>query len=159
MLRLRAVLIGLLISLASTPVLADATLFAGRTTTPTARAMKGVAFGVGLVVVGFEFEYATTNEDLIGGVPELRTGMGNLLIQTPIAIARIRPYFTAGGGAYRERLGTLTETQIGVNSGGGVKVSLAGPLRLRLDYRLFKLRGTPLHSTVHRLYAGANLAF
>ena len=25
--------------------------------------------------------------------------------------------------------------------GGGVKMSLAGPLRLRLDYRVFTLRG------------------
>ncbi len=40
-----------------------------------------------------------------------------------------------------------------------MKVSLLGPIRARLDYRLFKLQGEPLHSTVHRFYAGFNLAF
>ena len=38
------------------------------------------------------------------------------------------------------------------------------PIRLRdvsvrLDYRVFSLRGTPLHKTVHRVYAGVNLRF
>jgi hypothetical protein len=32
-------------------------------------------------------------------------------------------------------------------------------VRARVDYRVFNLRGEPLHSTVHRVYAGANLAF
>jgi hypothetical protein len=38
-------------------------------------------------------------------------------------------------------------------------VSLFGPLKARLDYRVFKLRGAPLYSTLHRVYAGVNLAF
>ena len=41
----------------------------------------------------------------------------------------------------------------------GVKVSVLGPVRARLDYRVFKLRGDALYSTVHRVYAGLNLAF
>ena len=45
------------------------------------------------------------------------------------------------------------------NTGGGVKISVLGPLRARLDYRVFKLRGAPLYSTVHRFYAGVNLGF
>ena len=60
---------------------------------------------------------------------------------------------------YREKLGTLSETSFGVNSGGGVKVSLLGPVRARIDYRVFNLRGDPMHSTVHRFYAGVNLSF
>jgi len=40
-----------------------------------------------------------------------------------------------------------------------VKMSLMGPLRLRLDYRLFTLRGNPAAKTVHRLYAGVNTSF
>jgi hypothetical protein len=85
--------------------------------------------------------------------------MGNVLIQTPVAIARVQPYFTTGGGLYREVLGSRSETQAAVNTGGGVKVKLVGPLRVRVDYRLFKLRGEPLNPTVHRIYVGANLAF
>ena len=71
----------------------------------------------------------------------------------------MQPYFTTGGGAYQETLGTRKETQFGLNTGGGIKVSLIGPLRARFDYRVFKLRGDPLHDVVHRIYAGINLKF
>jgi len=43
--------------------------------------------------------------------------------------------------------------------GGGVKMSLIGPLRLRLDYRVFTLRGSPLYEKPQRFYAGVNLKF
>jgi hypothetical protein len=48
---------------------------------------------------------------------------------------------------------------VGINVGGGVKVNLAGPLRLRFDYRVFTLQGDPLHSNPQRFYAGLNLKF
>ena len=149
----------LLLTLIASPAFADATVFIGSTTTPANRPVKGFAFGVGLLIVGFEFEYASTSEDLTDGAPQLRTGMGNVLLQTPIPVAGMQFYFTTGGGGYRETLAARQETHVGVNTGGGVKVSLIGPIRARLDYRLFKLRGDPLYSTVHRLYAGLNLAF
>jgi hypothetical protein len=138
---------------------ADVTLFIGSTTTPAARMARGFAFGGGLVVLGFEFEYSDTREDPEDAAPALRTGMGNILLQTPVAIAGFQPYFTTGAGGYRETLGDFSETQIGANVGGGVKMRLVGPLRARFDYRLFRLRGEPLHPTVHRFYAGVNLNF
>jgi len=147
-----------LLTIAS-PAFADVTLFLGSTTTPTNRPARGFAVGAGLLVVGFEFEYSSTAEDVEDAGPSLRSGMGNVLFQTPFAIAGLQPYFTTGGGVYRERLGDLQETNVGLNTGGGVKVSLLGPLRARVDYRVFKLRGEPLHDTVHRLYAGVNLRF
>ncbi len=52
------------------------------------------AVGSGLVVVGFEFEYADTSDDEDTGAPSLKTGMANLLLQTPIPIGRFQPYFT-----------------------------------------------------------------
>jgi len=141
------------------PAFADATLFLGSTSTPANRAVKGVALGIGLVVVGFEFEFADTSETLDEAAPSLRTGMGNVLLQTPFPVAGMQFYFTTGGGVYREALDTRQETHLGVNTGGGVKVTLLGPIRARLDYRVFKLGGEPLYSTVHRLYAGVNFAF
>jgi hypothetical protein len=138
---------------------ADATLFIGSTATPSSRQAKGFAVGVGLLLVGAEFEYSNTNEEPDKAAPQLRTGMGNVLLQTPFAIYGLQPYFTTGGGVYRETLGTREETQFGFNTGGGVKVSLLGPLRARFDYRVFKLRGDPLHDVVHRVYAGINLKF
>jgi hypothetical protein len=145
--------------LAATPALADATLFIGSTTTPANRPAKGVALGVGLLIVGFEFEFADTSEALDEAAPSLRTGMGNVLLQTPFPVAGMQFYFTTGAGLYRERLGARQETHAGFNTGGGAKISILGPIRVRLDYRVFNLRGEPLHSTVHRVYAGVNLAF
>jgi hypothetical protein len=145
--------------LTAAPAFADATLFLGSTTTPANRAVKGVALGVGLLVVGFEFEFADTSESVDDAAPSLRTGMGNVLLQTPFPVAGMQFYFTTGGGVYRETLDTRQETHLGVNTGGGIKITLLGPIRARLDYRVFKLQGEPLHSTVHRVYAGLNLAF
>lgn len=154
-----ALLLGLAILLMPAPARADATLFIGSTTTPTNRLAKGFAIGAGLVVVGVEFEYARTAEDTTRQAPAFDTGMGNLVLQTPVAFAGLRPYFTTGGGVYRERLGETQETHVGLNTGGGLKISLIGPIRARVDYRVFTLRGNPLHKTVHRVYAGVNLTF
>src|SRR5690606_40368368 len=84
--------------------------------------------------------------------PSLTTGMGNILVQTPFSGVQL--YGTAGGGVYRERLGDVQETNLGLNFGGGVKFAILGPLRARLDYRVFNLRGEALHPTVQRFYAG-----
>ena len=158
--RIRVLLLAtMLTAAAASPALADATVFIGSAFNPANRPAKGVAIGVGLLVIGFEFEYAEANEALDDGAPSLRTGMGNVLLQTPVPIAGMQFYGTTGGGVYREGLGTRHETHFGINTGGGVKVSLAGPIRARIDYRVFTLGGEPLHSVVHRVYAGLNLAF
>ncbi len=146
-------------ALTPTPASADLTAFVGANATPTNRPVRGFAGGVGLLIVGFEFEYADTIEDLETGAPSLRTGMANLLLQTPFPVSGLQFYGTAGAGLYRERLGKRQETHVGVNIGGGVKISLAGPLRLRVDYRFFTLRGEPLYSRSQRVYAGLNLVF
>ena len=148
-----------LTALTSVPVFADATIFIGSTATPANRPVKGLALGLSILAVGVEFEFAETGETVKDAAPSLRTGMGNVLLQTPIPVAGMQFYVTAGGGLYRERLVTRQETQVGLNMGGGVKISLLGPIRARLDYRVFKLRGEPLHPAVRRVYAGLNLAF
>lgn len=138
---------------------ADITAFLGVSPTGSARLGTGVAAGAGLVVVGFEFEAARLAEDGGDDTPGLSTGMANLLVQTPLDVQKTQFYGTAGAGLYRERLGATTETSVGINLGGGVKIRVAGPLKLRLDYRLFRLQGEPVHATVHRVYAGATLGF
>ena len=142
---------------------ADATLFIGANTSPANRSAKGFAIGAGLLVIGFEFEYSDTTDDLNSRAPALKTGMGNLLLQTPIAFAGIQPYFTVGGGVYHEELGTngsiADNTGFGGNTGGGVKISLIGPVRLRVDYRVFTLKNGALTTPAHRVYAGVNLKF
>jgi hypothetical protein len=150
-----------MVMLAASPAVAhaDATAFLGANTTPSNRPVKGFALGMGLLIVAFEFEYATTSDDVSAQAPALKTGMGNVLVQAPVPIFGFQPYFTTGGGIYRERAAAEQETGFGTNVGGGVKMSLAGPLRLRVDYRVFKLGSGALHSPAHRVYAGINLSF
>ena len=139
---------------------ADATLFIGANTSPANRVVRGAAVGGGLLVIGFEFEYSDTTEDATAGAPSLKTGMGNVLLQTPVAFAGVQPYFTVGGGMYREELGTtISNTGFGMNTGGGVKISLLGPIRLRVDYRVMTLKNGALTTPAHRIYAGLNLKF
>jgi hypothetical protein len=138
---------------------ADVTAFLGTNPTPANRVVTGFSGGAGLVIVAFEFEYARTRENLDELAPSLRTYMFNGLLQTPFPIAGMQFYATAGGGVYRETLDEVSETNMGINVGGGVKVNLAGPLRLRFDYRVFTLQGDARHSKPQRLYAGLNIKF
>jgi opacity protein-like surface antigen len=157
-LRISALTVAISMLLAS-PAAADLTGFIGANSTPSTRLVRGFALGAGVLVLGFEFEYANTSEDVDALAPSLKTTMGNVLLQTPVAIAGLQPYVTTGAGLYREELEPHEKTGFGVNVGGGVKVSLAGPLRLRIDYRVFRLGEEALQSPAHRLYAGLNLKF
>jgi hypothetical protein len=144
---------------ASSPAQADATLFIGANTAPANRTAKGFAVGAGLLVLGFEFEYSDTTDDVKSAAPSLKTGTGNLLLQSPVAFAGFQPYFEIGGGLYHEELGTISNTGFVGNTGGGLKISLIGPVRLRVDYRAFTLKNGALTTPAHRIYAGVNLKF
>jgi opacity protein-like surface antigen len=74
-------------------------------------------------------------------------------------VSRTQFYATTGVGLYRERLGSRRETSGLADLGGGAKIRVTGPLKLRVDYRFFRLRGTPVRQTSHRVYAGATLGF
>ena len=157
-------LICALLLLFAAPARADLTGFLGATTTPTTRTNGGFAVGTGFLIVAFEFEYSATKEDVTSAAiaPALKTYMFNGLLQTPVPIARTQFYGTIGGGVYHETLSTQPlndQTNFGTNIGGGAKITLAGPLRLRLDYRVFTLHGSPRHTPVQRVYAGINLKF
>ena len=152
-------LAALLCAVSATPAAADVTAFIGANTTPANRQIRGAAVGVGFLVVVFEFEYADTPDDPASSAPSLKTGMANVLLQTPLAFLGIQPYFTTGGGIYREELPPHRDTSVGYNTGGGAKIALFGPLRLRVDYRVFKLGSGARYSPVHRVYAGLNLKF
>ena len=153
-----------LVLLFAAPARADLTGFLGVTTTPTSRTNGGFSVGTGFLIVAFEFEYSATKEDAKSTQlsPALKTFMFNGLLQTPVPIARMQFYGTLGGGGYRETLSTQPlndQTNFGTNLGGGAKINLVGPLRVRVDYRVFTLHGNPRHSPVQRLYAGINLKF
>jgi opacity protein-like surface antigen len=156
--RRAAIVCALLLAIA-TPARADITAFLGTNITPDNRPTRGFALGITVIVVGFEFEYSNTSDstDPTTLAPSLKTGTANLLLQTPVAIAGFQPYFTTGAGVYNETLGAHSDTSFSLNTGGGVKINLVGPLRLRVDYRVFKLGSGALYSPAHRLYAGLNI--
>lgn len=138
---------------------ADLTAFLGLSPTPDNRSARGFAGGLTLIVLGFEGEYSQIQEDEDENLPSLRTWSGNVFVQTPVEISKVTPYATMGAEVYRETLDDEHETNIGVNVGGGLKIRVAGPFRVRLDYRVFSLKGDARHSTYQRFYVGANLAF
>jgi hypothetical protein len=181
----RIIVLGLLLVLGSPgSARADLTAFVGglfRTEAgfgeldSTVRRTQGLAVGFSLIIVGLEFEWAQAAGDDVGEgacvatgdvrgacAPALATGMGNVLLQTPRGLLPVQLYATAGAGVYRARYEALDDNDFGVgtNVGGGAKIELIGPLRLRVDYRVFKLSGGDVvDSTPQRIYVGANLAF
>ena len=165
----RAVVVGaaLVCLLLAQRASADITGFVGLSGGPSTRSTWGVAAGVSFLVVGLEFEYADISESFgTEHSPRIRTGGGNLLIQAP-ALAGVQIYGTAGAGGYHMTwqvapdAGQLSSnTNVGVNLGGGVKIGVFGPLRVRADYRYFRFMGAPVgYENVHRFYVGANLKF
>ena len=156
--RRTAIVCALLLAIA-TPARADITAFLGTNVTPDNRPTRGFALGITVIIVGFEFEYSNTSDSTNPATlaPSLKTGTANLLLQTPVAIAGFQPYFTTGAGIYSETLGAHSDTSFSLNTGGGVKINLVGPLRLRVDYRVFKLGSGALYSPAHRIYAGLNI--
>jgi opacity protein-like surface antigen len=148
------------------PAAADITIFLGFTPTTTTRAARGIAVGAGILFLGFEFEYSNISEDTASDAPGLKTGMGNVLVQTP-AVSGFQVYGTAGGGYASQTLAGDSHSTFASNLGGGVKIRLVGPLRVRVDYRVIKLGSSmisaatrlPTSESLHRFYAGANLSF
>ncbi len=162
----------LFVVLGASPARADLTAFIGAQSNPSTRLTKGISAGSGFLIVGFEGEYAQASGDDVCApvanstacVPSVRTVMFNGLVQTPRGIIpKVQLYATIGAGYYRIRYESLDlqDTGFGTNVGGGVKIDLVGPLRVRLDYRIFNLTDTfaDLDATSQRFYAGANIAF
>jgi len=155
--RIRAMGFAIVLLSIAAPARADITVFIGANTTPANRQVRGGSLGFGVLIIGFEGEYAFTPDDPRAAAPSLKTGIANVVLQSPVPFFGIQPYFTTGGGFYQEELGLHSDTGFAVNTGGGVKVTLAGPIRLRVDYRIFKLGSGALYSPAHRIYAGLNL--
>lgn len=158
LLRLRlCVLLSLLLVPATAS--ADITAFLGATPSPVNRGLIGTAAGFGLVIVGAEAEITRWPAVTTSGTAGLTTWSANGLLQTPGSLSPVQVYVTAGAGLYRESKGMTTRMSTALNTGGGLKVKVAGPIRLRLDYRMFRLQGSPQTALMHRVYGGAALSF
>ena len=115
---------------------ADATFLVGLTSVEGLRPSFAWSFGYRPSAVGVEVEYLTTRPgDYSAG------GIFGSVIVVPMTIAKAQIFFVGGVGVWGEGFdeGKRTGVLSAVNVGGGVLVGLAGPLKLRLDYRLFRL--------------------
>ena len=154
----RMLLALVLLLICSVPARADLTIFAGLQGAPVIRPTTGISLGFGVLLVGWEVEIARVTEELEDAAPSISAGTGSLYVQNPVPISGVQLYAIAGAGLYRERLGVFEQTDVHMALGGGAKISLAGPLKLRLDYRYFRLRDA-FAPDAQRLYAGLTLAF
>jgi opacity protein-like surface antigen len=152
-----AVLTGFTLALFPAAASADGTFFYGWAPKPEGRLARGFAVGGNMSFVGIEFEYSNIDQVETLAVPGLKTFMFNGVLATPTQAVQL--YVTAGGGLYRESLSDQSDTGFGTNFGAGVKFSVAGPLRIRIDYRVFRIGGDAVDKSVQRFYAGANVAF
>src|SRR6185503_12911972 len=109
-------LAGLMCVVVTAPARADVTAFVGASTTPANRPVRGFSAGLGLLIVAFEFEYADTTDDPAARVPSLKTGSGNVLLQSPVPFFGVQPYVTTGAGYYTETLGPRTDQGVGYNT-------------------------------------------
>ncbi|MCE2542454.1 MAG: hypothetical protein J4F30_03285, partial [Acidobacteria bacterium] len=116
--RVISALLVLLFVLAAREAAADVVLFTGKTATPSSRPVKGVAVDAVLLIIGVEFEYSDTSEDMSENAPALRTAMFNAVVQTP-SILGLRFYATAGGGLYEERLTSSNYKKRGTGTNTG----------------------------------------
>jgi hypothetical protein len=139
------------------PAHADATAFLGLSPSPATRAARGFAVGINMLIVGFEFEWASISERTGSEAPGMSTKMFNGMIVTPTGSTQL--YVTAGVGWFSETLAGQKESGFATNVGGGIKVKLAGPIRGRLDLRVFRLGDDAVVRNPVRIYAGLNIAF
>jgi hypothetical protein len=140
------------------------TAFAGLAMAPDPHAALGVAVGVRPRPgpVSLEFEFSRSRSDPASGVPAIMIFAGNILIQLPAQGSRFQFYGTFGGGIYFQLFDHHSgEPDDAPSFGGGVKVTLAGPLKLRMDYRAFRLApmAGEYHSNEQRLYTGIVAGF
>ena len=115
---------------------ADATVLVGLKSVEGLRPSFAWSFGYRPSAVGVEVEYLSTRPgDYSAG------GIFGSVIVIPVTIAKAHIFVVGGVGVWGEGFegGKRTGVLSAVNVGGGVLVDLTGPLKLRLDYRLFRL--------------------
>ena len=146
---------------------ADATVLVGLKSVEGLRPSFGWSFGHRPDAVGFEIEYLrTVHQTALGGYSA--GGVFASLIVQPVTISHVQIFAIGGVGIWGEGFsgGKSAGLFRAGNVGGGALVHLAGPLSLRLDYRLFLLgkaeeQGSIPPSTKHpqRIAAGLHFDF
>jgi hypothetical protein len=116
----------------------------------------GGAFSISLLsILHFEGELARQPGDLEDA--SMYTLTGSALVAPPIG--RLVPYAGLGVGAFRQELGTLSDTGTLHVLIAGLKFKAAPIFLVKAEYRRIDLSGEPLLEIEHRLSIGAGLSF
>ena len=165
-LRIRGALLVSAFVISAAPAHADATVFAGAMSAGSTRPMVGFAYGYCPSVIGFEVEVAHTP----GSAPNRLVVAGgniNVVVQSRDRGRGLQVYGIGGLGLYGEESVQGSSGETSARSiGGGAKMPLYGPVKLRLDYRTFLVGDAPdaspgfvLHKYRQRVSAGLTVAF
>jgi hypothetical protein len=164
----RTGLVGAWLAASVLPARADGSVLVGATIAGSARPTVAVSFGHCPSLVGFEIEYSSSLGSGTVASPIVGTITGNVIVQSKLTVRGLQFYGSGGIGLAGET------TADGVGSGevftrdigGGVKIGIAGPLRLRIDYRVFLLgdapdatRGFGVYRHPQHVSAGRSVAF
>jgi hypothetical protein len=109
--------------------------------------------------VSLEFEYLRSRPDPFASGSGIASLAGNILVQPSWQRSRFQYYGTLGVGFYSLVRDYQGSTDSARNIGGGAKVTLAGPWKLRMDYRAFLLARTGGAQLAHRFYVGVVAGF
>ena len=109
--------------------------------------------------VSLEFEYVRSQPNPVASGSGIATLAGNILVQPTRQRAGLQYYGTFGVGFYSVLRDYQGSTDSARNIGGGAKVTLAGPWKLRMDYRAFLLARTGGNHLAHRIYVGMAAGF
>ena len=161
--RVGAVLIVLAACLtAADPARADATFLIGLHTPSAPSTTFGAAIGHGAGLFGWEIELASSGKQTATHA-SVGSFCGNLVIQPPVRVGPADLYFIAGFGLYGEVGGNALSTgpSTVADVGAGVKIPIAGAVKLRVDYRAFLGQASENDRAIHsqRVAAGLSLVF
>lgn len=152
------------------PVHADGILSFGPTVSTQARPTVAASFGTFIEnsCLGWELEFADTLGNGNPGRRSMGTFGASFLVQSPIRRERLRVYGAVGFGIFGGDLpdGRASGEVSYTNFGGGLKLNMAGPLLIRVDYRVVRLGEAPdanpalyEHTHFQRVLVGIGLAF
>jgi hypothetical protein len=169
--RLRAcAFVGFMAVALAAPVHADAILSFGPTISTQTRPTVAVSVGTFIEhsFLGWELEIVDTRGNTKPGRLSMGTIGASFLVQSPVRRERLRVYGAVGFGVFGGDLpdGRASGEVSSKNFGGGLKLKLAGPLLMRVDYRLVRLGEAPdadpafyEHTQFQRVLVGVGLAF
>ena len=132
--------------------------FIGFSPTGSFRVADGFSFTGHLALIGIELEYGHLGQDSGSHTPGATTAMANLQIATP---GHFQVYVTGGAGLSHENLDAQHQWGGVLNLGGGIKSKIAGPIHLRIDYRVLMFYGTISGTSARqqRVYGGIEIGF